>query len=231
MATRSIIVPVSLAVLVVLCPYAHANVVAVDHYAAGWDYDPSMAYTIKGAEASGGATQWLQAMPFVAPTSGDLVEGWITLGWQSGTRELGAFITDDDGGQPGGVRRLVWVSGAGGQDEVPPVSDPYPLAPIHFKTLCEGSLLVAGQKYWLAVEPLHAGGEPDNGQFLWYFNKVGHRDARAMGEAPLGPWTIFADQTQAAFRIDIVPEPTGLWLLAVGGLCIAGRWVRRRLLS
>jgi hypothetical protein len=181
MAMRSVVAGVSMAVLAVLSPCSLIAATAVDHYDSGWGYDPSLSWTISGTEAAGGSM--IQAMPFTATASGRL-DMWLTVAWLSGSERGAVEVRLDASGQPGSgapaVVFSVWP------EMLPSASDPYPLTPVHIEDLSGSFPVVAGQKYWLKVLADHDTGDPDDAVLLWYFNKIGDKDDRAMAPASLG---------------------------------------------
>ncbi len=224
MVIRNFVTPALLMGLAVWCSPSFAGTIAVNHYDDNWGYDASMSWSILGAEAPGaGGTKTLQAMSFVAPVSGSTMEVWLTLAWVSGWKRAAVEIVQGDEDQPGntGASGSHWVY----SDELPSVSDPHPLTPVHFSWEFP---TIAGQKYWIIVGPGVQAGQPEDSYLLWYWNKIGDTGQRAVGESSTGPWTVYENSTQAAFRVDIVPEPASLTLLAGGGLCIAWHLLRRR---
>jgi hypothetical protein len=93
--------------------------------------------------------------------------------------------------------------------------------------------LLAGQKYWVALEPAGDGTDVDwgfttnpliaRGPVAENFNNSGYHPFTSGSDDP--------DQAFGAFQIRSVPEPSVSFFLGYGGIGICSLWLKRRLRS
>jgi hypothetical protein len=148
---------------------------------------------------------------FVPTQSGPLAQIWATVTMVSGVNEVDLWLMADNNGAPGNVLEAWNLTNAmplrGGLN-----------TPLYVQS--DGNtFLEAGELYWLvASAPL-----PTVAQ--WMFNGINDRGPTSFREnggswqTPPGPLS----DLRGAFRVDIVPEPATLCIMAMGALTLLRR--------
>lgn len=154
------------------------------------------------------------ANAFVPSTSGVVSDIWATVTMVSGINQVDLWLMSDNGGAPDRVLEAWSLTNAMGlRGGLNP--------PVHVEG--DGStFLQAGEQYWLvASAPL-----PTVAQ--WMFNGVGDTGPVMLRENG-GSWSPAPSALRGAFRVDVVPEPATLCMMALGAITLLRR--RRARLS
>lgn len=153
------------------------------------------------------------ANSFIPSTSGVVSDIWATVTMISGVNEVDLWLMSDGGGAPDRVLEMWNLTNAMGlRGGLNP--------PVHVEG--DGStFLEAGEQYWLvASAPI-----PTVAQ--WMFNGVSDNGAVMLREN-LGSWQSAPSSLRGAFRVDVVPEPATLCIMAFGAITILRRRRTRR---
>lgn len=151
------------------------------------------------------------ANSFVPSASGVVSDIWATVTMVSGINEVDLWLMSDSGGAPDRVLEMWNVKNQMGlRGGLNP--------PVHVQG--DGStFLQAGEQYWLvASAPI-----PTVAQ--WMFNGINDNGPVVLRENG-GSWNTAPSTLRGAFRVDIVPEPATLCIMAFGAISMLRR--RRR---
>ena len=155
------------------------------------------------------------ANAFVPTASGPVSDIWATVTRIQGVNEIDLFLMSDGGGAPDRVLEMWNVTNAMGlRGGLNP--------PVHVQG-DGGTFLQAGETYWLvASAPLLST------VGMWMYNGVNDQGPSLIREDD-GPWRTATGPypfLRGAFRVDVVPEPATLCMMAAGALTVLYR--RRR---
>jgi len=196
----------------ILVAQASAGVMVFDNYAPGWDHNEHSVYPVSGPDSSYGL--WQQAFDF-SPTTGDTLSGiyltlTLALNHDLDQNTVDVFLLADNQGLPGTVLES-WHF----DDALPLYTAPHP-RPVLF---CPGDgtvSLAAGERYWVGV------GTSGNTVVSWFLNITGDKGIWCRNEGS-GWHVISSNYTRPVFRVEVVPEPATLGLLAIGGVILSRR--------
>jgi len=155
------------------------------------------------------------ANSFVPTASGVVSDIWATVTMVSGVNEVDLWLMSDSGGAPDHVLEMWHLTNAMGlRGGLNP--------PVHVEG--DGStFLEEGEQYWLVASA------PPETVAMWMYNGVGDMGANLM-RVNSGSWAPSVGTYPAlrgAFRVDVVPEPATLCIMALGAVTVLRRRRRR----
>jgi len=198
---RALRIP-ALALAASLAALASAQNIAYNNFGPGDSYDDTGDSQI----GSGGIFSW--AMEFTSATSGPLDSiAFAFSSWNS----YKIALCQDTGGNGPGTQLQSWVSS--GNDNG-----------LSYVYGNGSTSLVAGQSYWVTVEPPSDGGAYPYGKWFWSNDTYDPVDYSGM-YVPPHEWYPVDGARSSAFRVETVPEPASLAGLAfaAGALLIRRR--------
>jgi len=142
------------------------------------------------------------------PTAGGKVtDVWLTVGRNYGPNILKVALLDSCNYMPA-AEMATWTV----QDAMQPFGETGQ-TPLHW-LLADGPTLVQGNTYWIACSP-----GDDYMAAGWYANAIVERGDSTQRKYVTDPWKPLSyGSDHPVFRVDVMPEPATLSLLAVGGL-------------
>lgn len=152
------------------------------------------------------------ANSFVPSASGVVSDIWATVTMISGVNEVDLWLMSDSGGAPDRVLEMWNLTNAMGlRGGLNP--------PVHAEG-DGGTFLQAGEQYWLvASAPI-----PTVAQ--WMFNGMSDTGSVMLREN-FGSWQGAPSNLRGAFRVDVVPEPATLCMMAAGAIAVLRRRRKR----
>ena len=194
---RRTTIAVGACTLFLLVGQATANTVVFDNLGSSDIYG-----TRGGWTGHKGQSYRLHASEFVPSGSGLLEELWAGMFLGVGQNEITLSLLSDSAGVPDATLwQGTFTDVLGGYGSVLHVSD------------LDGPMIDAGTRYWLVA------GAPRDGvtRIAWASNAMNDRGDVARNINDTG-WTVRTNSRHRAMRVAVLPEPTTLALLALGGL-------------
>jgi hypothetical protein len=180
-----------------------------------------LSYGNSALRAATGSLNLAAATPFVVAsgTNYNLTEIDLAIGQQNGPNPALVELTNNASGVPGTVIAS-WTM------NFPGLFANSSIVPSQTITGISGITLDANTTYWLAVLPANAATDT-----WWYENNTGQTNIKASSFDGGVSWSsLYTQNANGAFAVfgdpqavtETVPEPSAIWLLATGLLCIGG---------